>query len=61
MAYKYANIKSCMDMINPQLKFLHKWDVVSGWETSARPLANASENLAGRVENRCGQVEIHIG
>ena len=24
----------------------------SGWETSTRPLANASENLAGRVENR---------
>ena len=22
---------------------------VEGWETSARPLANASENMAGRV------------
>ena len=33
----------------------------TGWETSARPLANASENLAGRVENRPGQVEFCIG
>ena len=33
----------------------------SGWETNARPLANASENLAGRVENRPGQVEYCIG
>ena len=32
-----------------------------GWETSARPLANASENLAGQVENRPGQVEFCIG
>ena len=32
-----------------------------GWETNARPLANASENLAGRVENRPGQVEFCIG
>ena len=32
-----------------------------GWETSARPLANASENLAGRVENRPGRVEFCIG
>ena len=31
-----------------------------GWETSARPLANASENLAGRVENRPGRVEFCI-
>ena len=31
-----------------------------GWETNARPLANASENLAGRVENRPGQVEFCI-
>ena len=29
----------------------------SGWETSAHPLANASENLAGWVESRPGQVE----
>ena len=33
----------------------------SGWETSARPLASASENLAGRVESRHGQVEFCIG
>ena len=33
----------------------------SGWETSARPLANASENLVGRVENRTGRVEFCIG
>ena len=33
----------------------------AGWETSARPLANASENLVGRVENRTGQVEFGIG
>ena len=34
---------------------------VSVWETSARPLASESENLAGRVENRPGQVEFCIG
>ena len=33
----------------------------TGWETSACPLANASENLAGRVENRPGRVEFCIG
>ena len=33
----------------------------SGWEISARPLANASENLAGRVANKPGQVEFCIG
>ena len=33
----------------------------TGSETSARPLANASENLAGRVENRPGRVEFCIG
>ena len=33
----------------------------SGWKTSARPLANASKNLAGRVENRPGRVEFCIG
>ena len=32
----------------------------SGWETSASPLTNASENLAGRVENRPGRVEFCI-
>ena len=32
-----------------------------GWETSACPLANVSENLDGRVENRPGQVEFCIG
>ena len=36
-------------------------DSTTGWETSARPLADASENLAGRVENRPGQVEFCIG
>ena len=33
----------------------------AGWETSARLLTNASENLAGRVENRHGWVEFCIG
>ena len=33
----------------------------AGWETSAHPLPSASENLAGRVENRPGQVEFCIG
>ena len=33
----------------------------AGWETSAHPLANASENLVGRVENRNGRVEFCIG
>ena len=28
----------------------------TGWETSARPLANASENLAGRVEFCIGYI-----
>ena len=32
----------------------------SGWENNTRPLANASENLAGRVENRPGQVKFCI-
>ena len=32
----------------------------AGWETNTHPLANASENLAGRVENRPGQVEFFI-
>ena len=35
--------------------------IISGRETSARPLANASENLAGQVENRPGRVEFCIG
>ena len=41
-----------------------RWEVFTfsaGWETGARPLANASENLAGRVENRPGWVEFCIG
>ena len=45
--------------------FIHRclsfWDMITGWETSTRPLANVSENLAGRVENRPGQVEFCIG
>ena len=36
-------------------------DGLAGWETSARLLANASENLAGWVENRPGRVEFCIG
>ena len=32
----------------------------TGWETNACPLANASENLAGWVENRPGRVEFCI-
>ena len=42
---------------NSITKFVGK----SGWETSARPLANASENLARRVEHRPGRVEFCIG
>ena len=34
---------------------------ITGWETNAHPLANGSENLAGRVENKPGQVEFYIG
>ena len=34
---------------------------ITVWETSTRPLTNASENLAGQVENRPGQVEFCIG
>ena len=34
---------------------------VTGWETSARLVTNASENLAGWMENRPGQVEFSIG
>ena len=43
--------------------FHHYMDsaVNAAWETSARPLTNASENLAWRVENRLGQVEFCIG
>ena len=33
----------------------------AGWETSACPLTNASENLAGRVENKPRQVKFCIG
>ena len=33
----------------------------TGWHTSARPLANASENLVRQVENRPGRVEFCIG
>ena len=45
---------------------LHLWpgnvhNIFPGWETSARPLANASENLAGWVENSPGRVEFCIG
>ena len=36
-------------------------NAVTGWETKARPLANASENLAGQVENRPGRVEFCKG
>ena len=35
--------------------------MLTGWETNAHPLANASENLAGWVENMPGQVEFCIG
>ena len=35
--------------------------VITGWETSAHPLVNASENLVGRAENRPGRVEFCIG
>ena len=32
------------------------WKVYADWETSARPLANASENLAGWVEFCIGYI-----
>ena len=41
--------------------FVLKGSINTGWETSARTLANASENLARWVENRPGQVEFCIG
>ena len=51
-------------LIKTSLKLVPKVPIrsnpASGWETNARPLANASENLAGRVENRPGQVEFCI-
>ena len=40
---------------------LNMYMYYSGWETSTRPLTNASENLAGRVENRPGRVGFCIG
>ena len=42
------------------LSYQHRKSTVAGWETSAHPLANASDNLAGRVENRPGWVEFCI-
>ena len=33
----------------------------SGWETNAHPITNASENLAGRVENKPRQMKFCIG
>ena len=33
----------------------------ASWEISARPLTNASENLAGRMENKPRQVKFCIG
>ena len=46
--------------VHPQIQAL-LWFHWSGWETSTRPLANASEYLAGWVENRLGRVEFCIG
>ena len=44
------------------MRHLLLWFLVpSGWETSVRPLANVSENLARRVANGPGQVEFCIG
>ena len=43
------------------LNQLRSSDIYTGWETSTRPLANASENLARREENRPGQVEFCKG
>ena len=40
---------------------LNKSNYGAGWETNARPLANASENLAGWVENMSGRAEFCIG
>ena len=51
-------------MLAPQILLLGYFTHIlqhSGWETSARPLANASANLVGRVENRTGRVEFCIG
>ena len=50
-----------MSKVTVWLVFATSTHPTTGWETSARPLANASENLAGRVENRPGQVEFCIG
>ena len=35
-------------------------DGIAGWENNARQLANASENLAGWVENRPGRVTVEF-
>ena len=40
---------------------LYNFMILTGWEISARPFANASENLAGRVQNRPGRAEFCIG
>ena len=39
----------------------HPCPIWTGWETTAGPLANASENLAAGGENRPGRVEFCIG
>ena len=50
-------VEDCSDvMFKLHIKILY-----TGWETNACPLASASENLAGRVENRPGRVEFCIG
>ena len=61
----FADILTCIlshenVQISIEIHFTEQW-LNTGWETSAHPLANASENLAGQVENRPGQVEFCIG
>ena len=57
-----TKMKIFIKQIQSKQKLRYKFvDAITGWETRARPLDNASENLAGRVENRPGRVEFCIG
>ena len=53
--------RTSWNQYNPHFNFVEEGSIKTGWETSARPLTNASENLAGRVENRPGRVEFCTG
>ena len=56
-----CKIRNFITIIGSFISNIAIFKTCTGWETSSRPLANASENLAGRVENRPGQVEFCIG